>query len=83
MKTEWQPIETLKKESTKKYVLFGFFYSDASNYENNEHADCFIQLGFLACEGSYYVVCGAPSNQYVSLWLDVEPTHWMPLPTAP
>ena len=76
---EWQPIETAPND---KILILGFFYNGYEEYAQNEHADCFIQLGKLY-HGAASVICGAPSNHYVSLNIDVNPTHWMPLPDAP
>ena len=86
---EWQPIETAP---TNKFILLGFFYEDIDRetldgYENNEDADCFIQLGKVSRgynNGIFArVFCGAPSNHYACIHLDVSPTHWMPLPPPP
>ncbi len=83
---EWQPIETLKNDTYKRqYVLFGFFHEKkyCEDYQNNENADCFIQLGYFYMGTISGVVCGAPDNHCVSLGMDVKPTHWMPLPPPP
>jgi len=76
---KWQPIETAPQG---QLVLLGFFYEPSEGYETRDHADCYVQLGKMSYETAS-VVCGAPSNQFASIWLDVMPTHWLPLPAAP
>jgi hypothetical protein len=76
MKTEWQPIETAPRDRTN-VLLFGERGVDYGFWEGGSPAqyECGVMTdpGMEAGWWSEHYYPGSPQ----------QPTHWMPLPSAP
>ncbi len=82
--TEWQPIETARKNGTKILLWkYGWDYSPVAYWgsQTNENGDEFGVWQFANDALSLGHDCGVLGwNEDIECGL--MPTHWMPLPTA-
>lgn len=74
---KWQSIETAPKDRTPILAWNGNFVSEAlwePDADDNGHEGwCYSTFYNCECYGNY-------NNSYDK---DAQPTHWMPLPSAP
>jgi hypothetical protein len=87
--SEWRPIETAPKKWGGFILMFGRMDAVAKDVEMQS-------ISVMGHSGATYVGCWSPAherwvvpqmmpplNVVRNNWVDVEPTHWMPLPEFP